>query len=77
MCSKERTSNVKIVLTSGNVVIDFGCYNRSGTGAGKSIVVEPQKLVESDPDWVIICPCGLDIEETKRELNAITGLEWW
>lgn len=51
--------------------------HRSGTGAGKSIVVEPQKLAESDPDWVVICPCGLDIEETKKELKSVTGLEWW
>jgi hypothetical protein len=24
--------------------------------------------VADDPDWIVICPCGLDIEETVREL---------
>jgi hypothetical protein len=27
----------------------------------------------ADPDWVVVCPCGFDMEETKRELARITG----
>ncbi|GMH33922.1 hypothetical protein BSKO_01756 [Bryopsis sp. KO-2023] len=50
---------------------------RDGTGAGKSIVVTPEKLLESDPDWVVICPCGLDLDETKTELKPVVQREWW
>lgn len=47
-----------------------------GGGAGKSIVVTPEQVVASDPDWVIICCCGLNIEDTKKHLTAMSEKEW-
>jgi len=48
-----------------------------GGGAGKSIVVTPEQVVESDPDWVIICCCGLNMEDTKKHLPAMSEKEWF
>jgi hypothetical protein len=41
---------------------------RDGKGAGPSKPVWNADLAALDPDWIIICPCGLDIQETVREL---------
>lgn len=41
---------------------------RDGRGAGPSLAVWNDDLVRLDPDWIIICPCGLDMQETVREL---------
>jgi hypothetical protein len=41
---------------------------RDGKGAAASRPVWNDDLVALDPDWIVICPCGLDIEETVREL---------
>lgn len=35
--------------------------------APPSFAVQPQALVASDPDWIVICPCGLDIDTTIKE----------
>jgi hypothetical protein len=36
-----------------------------------------ESVTASDPDWIIICPCGLDLDETKKELPAIIFTDWW
>lgn len=46
-------------------------------GAGKSFAVAPSKLVNSDPDLIIVCCCGLDLDTTKRELSSLQQNEWW
>lgn len=50
---------------------------RDGKGAGSSRPVWNDDLVALDPDWIIICPCGLDIEETVKELPPVTASGWW
>lgn len=30
-----------------------------------------------NPDWIIICPCGLDMAETLRELPPLTSSGFW
>ena len=37
-------------------------HARAHTHTGNSFAVEAEKVVDSDPDVVILCPCGLDIE---------------
>ncbi|GBF93520.1 hypothetical protein Rsub_06653 [Raphidocelis subcapitata] len=48
-----------------------------GGGAAPSRALTNEEFVASDPDWVIVCPCGFDLAETKRELARITGQPWW
>lgn len=35
------------------------------------------RRMQSDPDVIIIAPCGLDIPATKRELPPMTSRPWW
>lgn len=51
---------------------------RDGRGAAPSMAVYNDELVKLDPDWIIICPCGLDIQVRKgpapHELHGTVGL---
>lgn len=46
-------------------------------GAGKSIVLTPQQLLDSLPKILIICPCGLNLATTKVEVKALTNKLWF
>ena len=49
-----------------------------GHGAAlPSSEIKPEALVSSDPDWVIICPCGLDLDMAVKESQGITSTSWW
>ena len=50
---------------------------RDGHGGPPSRAITVDSAVASDPDWIIICPCGLDLDETKKELPAIIHTDWW
>ena len=50
---------------------------RQGSGAPASFSITNAELAASDPDTIIICPCGLDLVEGKRELARIQGQDWW
>ena len=47
------------------------------SGAGKSFPISKDKLIESDPDIIIISPCGLKLHEALREAALLRGQEWW
>ncbi|GAX77617.1 hypothetical protein CEUSTIGMA_g5061.t1 [Chlamydomonas eustigma] len=36
-----------------------------------------QAVVDCDPDWIILCPCGLDIETAIKESQGICKAPWW
>lgn len=49
-----------------------------GQGAGKSITVEVDALTQSNPDIIIIAPCGLNMEKTLEEAQAcLFSKPWW
>jgi len=61
-----------------------GPIGQSLRAAGKSISIPPQVLVASRPDVVLICPCGLSLDQAWRETEAISltlrgrqGRGWW
>ncbi|OZJ05942.1 hypothetical protein BZG36_01260 [Bifiguratus adelaidae] len=53
------------------------------SGAGPSFAITDQTFLDSDPEIVIICPCGLDMEATLKELDIVkekrefNGESWW
>jgi len=51
--------------------------SKGSDGGGKSFAVPASKLIESDPDLIIICPCGLDLAATRQEAATFQELEWW
>lgn len=48
-----------------------------GKGAKASFAMSHEALVDADCDWIIICPCGLDLKQTAKELPAMTSQTWW
>ena len=45
--------------------------------AGPSFKVSHDKVIEYDPDIIIVCPCGLDLNATIRETKLISEQDWW
>lgn len=48
-----------------------------GTGAGPSFTISPERLVECDPDIIIIAPCGLNMSSTIQETKPLLETTWW
>ncbi|KAK9806632.1 hypothetical protein WJX73_002587 [Symbiochloris irregularis] len=46
-------------------------------GAKASFPLDHATFIESDCDWIVICPCGLDLRQTAKELPALTSQPWW
>jgi ABC-type Fe3+-hydroxamate transport system substrate-binding protein len=46
-------------------------------GGGKSFPVPALSFVDLDPDIVIISPCGLNLEMTRREAAVLARTDWW
>lgn len=45
--------------------------------AGKSIRVDPSSITDVDPDEVIVCPCGVRLEDVPAHLASIEDEPWW
>lgn len=45
--------------------------------AGKSIRITSDDLVRSAPEAIIICPCGMNLEESMQCARALERLEGW
>jgi len=54
-----------------------GAADPSAAAAGKSFAVPREQLEGADPDVIIICPCGLDLEATSAEATTMFQSEWW
>lgn len=50
---------------------------REDGGAGKSYTVPFERLVEADPEWLIIAPCGLDLAVTRQEMGPLVEQPAW
>jgi ABC-type Fe3+-hydroxamate transport system substrate-binding protein len=48
-----------------------------GGGAGKSFPVTPEAFVASDPDVIIVSPCGLDLGSCTREAELLMQQPWF
>ena len=55
----------------------FFAVDRDGGGAPPSFVIDPAAILRLQPYWVVLCPCGLDMEMTCKEAAAITEQPWW
>lgn len=45
--------------------------------AGKSIRVPPEILVATRPEFLIICPCGFNLEHTRRAAHDLAQQPWF
>lgn len=49
-------------------------YNPPGANA---ITISTEELKAACPDRLIVCPCGLDLEAIRQQLDVLTTTEWW
>ncbi|MEO0512588.1 MAG: ABC transporter substrate-binding protein [Planctomycetota bacterium] len=45
--------------------------------AGKSVRVEPSLIAAVRPDWVVVAPCGLKLDETRAEAERLLDQDWF
>ncbi len=45
--------------------------------AGPTVRISPSALAEIDPQRLIICPCGMDLDQTRRCVERLSREEWW
>ncbi|MEM1166427.1 MAG: ABC transporter substrate-binding protein [Planctomycetota bacterium] len=50
---------------------------QSHRAAGHSFTVTPEQVTESAPDAVIICPCGLTLDQAVAEANHLLEVDWF
>lgn len=52
--------------------------NEAGMGgAGKSFAVDPSDIIAIDPDLIVLAPCGLNLQMTRREHARLASTDWW
>lgn len=45
--------------------------------AGRSISIPPDIFAASQPEYLVICPCGLDLEHTRKVARQLAGQPWY
>ncbi|MEM1184602.1 MAG: ABC transporter substrate-binding protein [Planctomycetota bacterium] len=45
--------------------------------AGKSIAVEPEIFAATKPDYLVVCPCGLTLEQAESETAKLAEHTWY
>ncbi|KAJ3044345.1 hypothetical protein HK097_001538 [Rhizophlyctis rosea] len=48
-----------------------------GGGAGPSRRTPEQVVVDLKPELVIVCPCGLNLDDSRKEVVLIQDKPWW
>jgi iron complex transport system substrate-binding protein len=54
-----------------------GAHPLNAERGSKSFPVPPEAIVDSAPDIVVICPCGLDLPATRKEAERLQQMDWW
>lgn len=45
--------------------------------AGKSVAVPPEVVAATKPDWIIVCPCGIDLENAIAMTDRLAEHAWF
>jgi len=45
--------------------------------AGKSFRVSHEEIVRSAPEFIIVCPCGLTLDQAMVETGKLSTEDWW
>lgn len=54
-----------------------GPIGQTQRAAGKSVTVPPEVVAALAPDRVIVCPCGLTLDQARTEAAALTAQRWF
>lgn len=62
------------IPNSGAAAGPVGATQRA---AGKSLRVSAEDLIASQPDHIVICPCGVSLDRARREADGLAQHAWW
>jgi len=48
-----------------------------GNPAQHSSAIPSEQVRMADPEYLIVAPCGFNLERTCRELDVLKGYDWW
>lgn len=48
-----------------------------GNKAQHSTAIPAEQLQEADPEYLVIAPCGFNLDRTMRELPVLENYRWW
>ena len=48
-----------------------------GTNGQHSFAIPPERLIEADPEYLVVAPCGFNLERALREKPLLEALPWW
>lgn len=69
------------LMTGGNWMPELieiaGGINRLSTAGEHSPWIEWEKIIEADPDILLLLPCGYSIKKTLQEVDNLTGADQW
>ena len=69
------------IFTSGNWIPELveiaGGEPVLATPGQHSRAADPQLLLDADPDFVVIAPCGYKLERSIAELEVLESFPWW
>lgn len=69
------------LMTGGNWIPELialaGGVDLFGTPGVHAPNLQPEALLDADPDVLFIAPCGFDLETTRREMRLLSRKSWW
>ena len=48
-----------------------------GKKGGHSTTLSSSRVIEYDPEVILVMPCGFPVERTMREVNKLKASDWW
>jgi iron complex transport system substrate-binding protein len=54
-----------------------GCANLFGETGGQSPWITLDEIAASDPDIILVAPCGFDLERTRAEMGVLNANPAW
>ena len=68
-------------MAAGNwtpeLVAIAGGHDVFGRDGVHSASIQPADLQKTNPDFIIVAPCGFDLRRTEREMRSLTRQESW
>ena len=72
---------VEPLMAAGNwtpeLIAYAGGVSIAGEAGAHSPWLTPEQLLASDPEVIIVAPCGFDLPRTRTEVAALTAQSWW
>ena len=69
------------LMSGGNwipeLISSVGGHSLFGVGGEHSPFIKGEELLEADPEFLLVMPCGYDLAKTRQEMPSFTEWEGW